>query len=77
MLNACELAGDAERAAQWCKVADQFVAGYGCPFLYAECRILYGGVLTAIGRWDEAERQLSAGVRATAGHVPETAPSRH
>jgi tetratricopeptide (TPR) repeat protein len=54
MLNACELAGDAERAAQWCKVADQFVATYGCPFLYAECRILYGGVLTAIGRWDEA-----------------------
>ena len=39
MLNACELAGDVERAAQWCEVADDFVKTYGCPFLYAECRI--------------------------------------
>ena len=52
MLNACELASDAERAAQWCKVADDFVATYGCPFLYAECRIFYGSVLTAKGRWE-------------------------
>ena len=37
MLNACELADDLERAAQWCQVADDFVATYGCPFLYAEC----------------------------------------
>jgi tetratricopeptide (TPR) repeat protein len=41
MLNACELADDLERAAQWCRVADDFVAIYGCPFLYAECRIYY------------------------------------
>jgi DNA-binding NarL/FixJ family response regulator len=70
MLTACELAGDAERAAQWCKVADQFVARYGCPFLYAECRILYGGVLTAIGRWGEAERELTTGVRVTRDACP-------
>jgi ATP/maltotriose-dependent transcriptional regulator MalT len=70
MLNACELAGDAERATQWCKVADRFVATYGCPFLYAECRILYGGVLTAIGRWDEAEHELDIGVRATTDVCP-------
>ena len=47
MLNACELASDADRAAQWCQVADRFVEAYGSPFLYAECRILYGGVLVA------------------------------
>ncbi|MGH3928485.1 MAG: hypothetical protein ACRDTF_00740 [Pseudonocardiaceae bacterium] len=45
MLNACELASDVERAAQWCQVADDFVERYGCPFLYAECRIYYGSVL--------------------------------
>ena len=61
MLNACELASDLERAAQWCQVADDFVATYGCPFLYAECRIYYGSVLSAKGRWDEAERELAAG----------------
>lgn len=36
-------------------VADDFVARYGCPFLYAECRIYYGSVLTAKGRWSDAE----------------------
>jgi DNA-binding CsgD family transcriptional regulator len=70
MLNACELADDLERAAQWCKVADDFVARYGCPFLYAECRIYYGSVLTASGRWQDAERELLAGLRVTAGACP-------
>lgn len=70
MLNACELASDIERAAQWCAVADDFVARYGCPFLYAECRIYYGSVLTAKGRWHDAERELGAGVRITEGACP-------
>jgi ATP/maltotriose-dependent transcriptional regulator MalT len=65
MLNACELAGDVERAARWCEVADDFVQTYGCPFLYAECRIYYGSVLAAKGRWDDAEQELSAGLRIT------------
>ena len=70
MLNACELADDLERAAQWCKVADAFVASYGCPFLYAECRIYYGSVLTAKGRWADADRELTAGLRITDGACP-------
>jgi DNA-binding CsgD family transcriptional regulator len=70
MLNACELASDIERAAQWCTVADDFVDTYGCPFLYAECRIFYGSVLAAKGRWGEAERELSAGLRITDGACP-------
>ena len=70
MLNACELADDLERAAQWCTVADEFVATYGCPFLYAECRIYYGSVLAAKGRWADAERELAAGLRITAGACP-------
>ena len=70
MLNACELASDIERAAQWCTVADDFVRTYGCPFLYAECRIYYGSVLTAKGRWDDAERELGAGLRITDGACP-------
>ena len=70
MLNACELASDIERAAQWCRVADDFVDSYGCPFLYAECRIYYGSVLAATGRWDEADRELTAGVGITDGACP-------
>ena len=67
MLNACELASDVDRAAQWCRVADGFMGTYGCPFLYAECRIYYGSVLLAKGRWADAERELTAGVRITRG----------
>jgi DNA-binding NarL/FixJ family response regulator len=67
MFNACELADDLERAAEWCRVADDFVAAYGCPFLYAECRIYYGSVLAAKGRWADAERELTAGLRITDG----------
>ena len=70
MLNACELASDLERAAQWCRVAEEFVAMYGCPFLYAECRLYYGSVLLAKGRWEDADRELTAGVRITAGACP-------
>lgn len=70
MLNACDLVRDVERAAQWCEVADDFVARYGCPFLYAECRIFYASVLVAKGRWDDAERELAAGLRITDGASP-------
>ena len=70
MLNACELASDIERAAEWCRVADDFVDSYGCPFLYAECRIYYGSVLAATGRWDDADRELAAGAEITKGACP-------
>ena len=70
MLSACELVSDIKRAAQWCQVADDFVARYGCPFLYAECRIYYGSVLAATGRWDDADRELNAGARITDGACP-------
>jgi ATP/maltotriose-dependent transcriptional regulator MalT len=70
MLNACELVGDAQRAEQWCRVADGFAERYGCPFLYAECRVSYGSVLTAVGRWADAERELGTGVRLTADSSP-------
>ena len=70
MLVACDLAGDLQRAVQWCQVADRFIDRYGCPFLYARCRTLYGGVLVAKGRWAEAERELLAAIRMAEGAGP-------
>ncbi|HEY6710080.1 MAG TPA: LuxR C-terminal-related transcriptional regulator [Actinomycetota bacterium] len=70
MLVACDLAGDLRRATQWCQVADRFINRYGCPFLYARCRTLYGSVLLARGRWAEAERELLAAVRMAEGTGP-------
>ncbi|HKA69913.1 MAG TPA: LuxR C-terminal-related transcriptional regulator [Actinomycetes bacterium] len=67
MLVACDLAADVERARQWCEVADRFIEQYGCPFLYARCRTIYGSVLVATGRWAEGERELLRAVDMTEG----------
>lgn len=65
MLTACDFAGDVERATEWCRVADNFIREYGCPFLFAHCRTLYGSILVAKGRWQEGERELRAALRMT------------
>jgi DNA-binding NarL/FixJ family response regulator len=60
MLAACHRCGDLDRASKWCRAADEFMAAYGCPFLYARCRVHYGGVLVASGQWTDAEQQFEA-----------------
>ena len=70
MLVACDLAADVERARQWCEVADRFIERYGCPFLYARCRTLYGSVLVATGHWDEGERELLRAIEMSEGGGP-------
>jgi len=70
MLVACDLAGDLQRATQWCRVADEFTRRYGCPFLYARCRTLYGSVLVGKGQWAAAERELAAAIRMAEGAGP-------
>ena len=66
MMVSCSMAGDLERAVQWCRHADAFIDLYGCPFLYARCRISYGILLMVVGDWVEAEAQLTAAVRLAA-----------
>jgi DNA-binding NarL/FixJ family response regulator len=58
MLVACDLANDLERATRWCQVADRFIQEYGCPFLHARCRTIYGGLLVTTGQWRDGEREL-------------------
>ncbi len=73
MLVACDLAADLERARQWCQVADAFIQRYGCPFLYARCRTLYGSVLVATGHWDEGEQELLRAIEMSEGGGPAVA----
>ena len=79
MLAACHLAGDLERATQWCAAAEDFMASYGCPFLYARCRTHYGGLLVAKGHWEVAEDQLRAALDMSedAGPGPRTDALTH
>jgi DNA-binding CsgD family transcriptional regulator len=62
LLSACERATDIRRAEQWLETAIRFEA-WG-DFVPPTCRAHYGGILIALGRWEEAERELLAAVRA-------------
>ncbi len=67
---ACEMVNDVERADQWMR------AGAGrrlrSNVVAAFCRAHYGGILTAAGRWAEAETELVA----AAGHFGDAMPGR-
>jgi DNA-binding NarL/FixJ family response regulator len=63
MLSACERAGDVLRAEQWMAVIDRFVKRSGYVLVSTMCRMHYGGILSEVGRWPEAERELLAALR--------------
>jgi DNA-binding CsgD family transcriptional regulator len=60
---ACEHAHDVGRADQWIRVGDAIAERRNLPAVSAFCRTHYGGVLTAAGRWPEADRALTEAVR--------------
>jgi DNA-binding CsgD family transcriptional regulator len=62
MLHACELTPDVRRAEEWLALADGFVARTNRVPISAICRTHYGGVLTAAGRWVDAERELTTSI---------------
>jgi DNA-binding CsgD family transcriptional regulator len=61
LLGACERAMDVGRAEQWIDAARRFVP-WG-DFVPPTCRLHYGGILVAVGRWEEAEEELLAAAR--------------
>jgi ATP/maltotriose-dependent transcriptional regulator MalT len=63
-LSGCELAGDLTRTEHWCQSATEFAQRHNCSFLSAYCRTTYGGLLTATGRWHEAEKMLLEAISA-------------
>ena len=60
---ACEYAHDVDRADQWIRVGEDIAARRNLPAVAAFCRTHYGGLLTAAGRWGEADVALSDAVR--------------
>jgi DNA-binding CsgD family transcriptional regulator len=60
---ACEHACDVRRAEEWSRIGEAVAERWGLPAISAFCRTHYGGVLTAAGRWPEAEESLTAAVR--------------
>ena len=58
---ACELVNDVPRADQWMRGRRSSCSGSNVAAAF--CRAHYGGILTAAGRWDEAEAQLVESTR--------------
>jgi DNA-binding CsgD family transcriptional regulator len=69
---ACSRAAEVQRATRWIRAADEFNRRYGSPHVYILCRLHYGSVLLATGRWDEAEREFRAALEG----MPRTAEPR-
>jgi ATP/maltotriose-dependent transcriptional regulator MalT len=57
-LLACERSADFERAEQWCRVATEYTRRVDAAPIVPFCHVTYGGVLTATGRWTEAEDEF-------------------
>jgi DNA-binding CsgD family transcriptional regulator len=59
----CSVASEVDRAAKWIRAAEDFTSRYGGLHLQVLCRVHYGGVLFATGRWEEAETELLEAAR--------------
>ena len=60
LLSACEAAIDVRRARDWLSQVDRYVEW--TDFVRPVCRMHYGGVLVALGRWADAEIELLAAI---------------
>ena len=63
LFSACEYAHDVRRADSWIRVGETVAERCQLPAVSAFCHTHYGAVLTAAGRWPEADAALSAAVR--------------
>lgn len=63
LFSACEYAHDVTRADQWIRVGEAVAVRRRLPAVSAFCNTHYGAVLTAAGRWPEADAALTEAVR--------------
>jgi DNA-binding CsgD family transcriptional regulator len=63
MFQACERAQDVPRVEQWMRTADDVARRRNLVQIGAFCRAHYASVLTAAGRWEEAEDELDQAAR--------------
>jgi DNA-binding NarL/FixJ family response regulator len=66
---ACELVNDVPRADQWMRAAADLMRRRNVAAAF--CRAHYGGILTAAGRWSEAETELVEAARHCDQGMPE------
>jgi DNA-binding NarL/FixJ family response regulator len=62
-LVACDQIADLRRACDWCRVVVEFAERRRFTPVYAWCRAIFAGVLTATGEWERAEHELRESLR--------------
>ncbi|MCU1346295.1 MAG: hypothetical protein JWL70_2561 [Acidimicrobiia bacterium] len=71
LLSSCDRAGDLRRADEWSRLVRSSLVRNGGPTVLAEhCRMVESGILTASGRWEEAEASLTAVLAAMTSSAP-------
>ncbi|MGH9174921.1 MAG: LuxR C-terminal-related transcriptional regulator, partial [Vicinamibacterales bacterium] len=60
LIFACERVHDYDRAAQWCRQAQQVAVKRSYRSMFSFCRTHYAAVLIWRGEWEQAERELLA-----------------
>jgi len=63
LLSSCERTTDVRRAEAWMAVINRFASWSDSLLVSTTCRLHYGGILVAIGRWREAETELLEAIR--------------
>src|SRR4029077_20486376 len=60
MLTACDRTGDVRRAQEWTGIVADMIrdSGNRPRILHTHCRVAYGSVMHAAGRWPEAEASM-------------------
>lgn len=59
LFHTCEMTADVRRATAWLDAVDHYVERTRELPIAGICRMHFGGVLTAAGRWEDAERELT------------------
>ena len=67
MFLTCERVNDVSRAEQWLRAAGELVRRRNLVAVGPLCRSHYGGILTAAGRWEEAEAEFDEAARVFEG----------
>lgn len=67
LFHACERSNDVGRAEQWLRAADDYVRRRRFAAVGGYCRAYYGGILTAAGRWSEAEAEFTCALNVFSG----------
>lgn len=62
VVSACDRVRDIDRAAQWCRMIEDYSRRMGIRFVHGSCQAYYASVLVWCGDWETAERELEAAV---------------